>query len=145
MSNQSTIWVSIGGKMDVWCQGKKNVVGGETYIFLGVERCVPSSWSVVTQFPNPIHDTWEPLARLTGSEHMIQEFNKKWEQDYLIKTAETLQVVTVRRNSTLEKNTKKVSEGQTLPTLRRQWEKVEVMTTKMANLRTKMRMGRELD
>jgi hypothetical protein len=32
-----------------------------------------------------------------------------------------------------------------LPTLRRQWEKVEVMTTKRANLRTKMRMGRGLD
>jgi hypothetical protein len=38
----------------------------------------------------------------------------------------------------------KVSLGQ-FPTLRRQCEKVEVMTTKRANLRTKMRMGRGLD
>ena len=29
-------------------------------------------------FPNPIHDTW-------GSENMIREFNKKWEEDYRIK------------------------------------------------------------
>jgi len=34
---------------------------------------------------------------------MIREFNKKWEQDYLIKTAETLQAVTDRRNTTLFK------------------------------------------
>jgi hypothetical protein len=32
-----------------------------------------------------------------------------------------------------------------LPTLRRQWEKVEVMTTKRENLRTKMRIRRGLD
>ena len=99
--------------MYVGCQGEQNVVDGETCIFLGVTRCSPSSWGDVTQFPNPIHDTWEPLAHLTGSEHIIREFNKEWEQDYLIKPAETLQTVTVSRNSDLEKYTKKVCEGQT--------------------------------
>ena len=32
-------------------------------------------------FPNPIHDTWDPLAHFTVSEHMIREFSKKWEED----------------------------------------------------------------
>jgi hypothetical protein len=31
-----------------------------------------------------------------------------------------------------------------LPTLRRQWEKVEVMTTKRANLRTKIKMMEQM-
>ena len=44
---------------------------------------------------------------------MIREFNKNWEQDYLIKTTETLQAVTDRRNTTLEKNIKKVYDAQT--------------------------------
>jgi hypothetical protein len=48
-------------------------------------------------FPNPIHDTWKRLNHSTGSEHMIREIDKKWEQDYLIKTAQTLQTVTDRR------------------------------------------------
>jgi hypothetical protein len=33
-------------------------------------------WS---DFPDPVHDTWEPLAHLSGSEHMIREFNQRWE------------------------------------------------------------------
>ena len=37
----------------------------------------------------------------------------KWEQDYLIKTAETLQAVTDRRNAALEKNAKRVCDSQT--------------------------------
>ena len=44
---------------------------------------------------------------------MIREFNKKWEQDYLIKTAEILQAVTDRRNAALEKNTKRVCDSRT--------------------------------
>ena len=44
---------------------------------------------------------------------MIREFNKKWEQDYLIKTTETLQAVTDRRNVALEKNTKRGCDSQT--------------------------------
>jgi hypothetical protein len=38
---------------------------------------------------------------------------KKWEQDYLIKTAQTLQAVTDRRNTSLEKNAERVSDSQT--------------------------------
>jgi hypothetical protein len=45
--------------------------------------------------------------------HVIREFNKKWEQDYLIKTAETLQAVIYRRNAALEKNAKRVCDSQT--------------------------------
>ena len=41
-------------------------------------------------FPDPNHDTWEPLHHLSGSEHMIREFNQEWEKDYVRKTAETL-------------------------------------------------------
>ena len=48
-------------------------------------------------FPDPKDDTWEPLHHLSGSEHMIREFNEQWETDYVRKTAETLQVQTARR------------------------------------------------
>jgi hypothetical protein len=44
-------------------------------------------------FPDPLHDKWEPLAHLSGSEHMIREFNQQWEVDYVRKTAETLRSV----------------------------------------------------
>ena len=55
-------------------------------------------------FPDPVHDTWDPLAHLSGSEHMIREFNQKWEQDYVRKTAETLQAQTDRKRIAHEKN-----------------------------------------
>ena len=32
-------------------------------------------------FPDPKDDTWEPLGHLSGSEHMIREFNDQWEKD----------------------------------------------------------------
>ena len=35
-------------------------------------------WS---DFPDPKDDTWEPLDHLSGSEHMIREFNEQWEKD----------------------------------------------------------------
>ncbi len=41
-------------------------------------------------FPDPKDDTWEPLDHLSGSEHMIREFNDRWEKDYVRKTTETL-------------------------------------------------------
>ena len=43
-------------------------------------------------FPDPNHDTWEPLHHLSGSEHMIREFDEQWEKDYVRKTEETLEV-----------------------------------------------------
>ena len=49
-------------------------------------------------FPDPKDDTWEPLGHLSGSEHMIREFNEQWEKDYVRKTVETLEDQTVRRN-----------------------------------------------
>ena len=42
-------------------------------------------------FPEPKDDTWDPLTHLSGSEHMIREFNEQWEKDYVRKTTETLQ------------------------------------------------------
>ena len=59
-------------------------------------------------FPVPKDDTWEPLAHLSGSEHMIREFNQQWEQDYVRKTAETLQAQADRRKSVAEKNAQRV-------------------------------------
>ena len=41
-------------------------------------------------FPDPNHDTWEPLHHLSGSEHMIREFNQQWEKDYVELTTGTL-------------------------------------------------------
>ena len=38
---------------------------------------------------------------------MIREFNQEWEQDYVRKTAETLQVQADRRKSVAEKNTQR--------------------------------------
>ena len=58
-------------------------------------------------FPDPRDDTWEPLDHLSGSEHMIREFNEQWEKDYVRKTAETLQVQADRRKSAAEKNTQR--------------------------------------
>ncbi len=55
-------------------------------------------------FPDPKDDTWEPLDHLSGSEHMIREFNEQWEKDYVRKMTETLQAQTVRRKSVAEKN-----------------------------------------
>jgi hypothetical protein len=55
-------------------------------------------------FPDPNHDTWEPLHHLSGSEHMIREFNQQWEKDYVRKTAETLEAQAARRKSAAEQN-----------------------------------------
>ena len=65
------------------------------------------------KYPKAIHDTWEPLAHLTGSEHIIREFNQKWEQDYVRKMTETLQTVTDRRRIVLEKNAQRTDIEQT--------------------------------
>jgi hypothetical protein len=48
--------------------------------------------------------TFSFLFYLSGSEHMIREFNEQWEKDYLRKTAETLedQGQVVRRKSEAE-------------------------------------------
>ncbi len=55
-------------------------------------------------FPDPNHDTWEPLHHLSGSEHMIREFNQQWEKDYVRKTSETLEAEAARIKSAAEKN-----------------------------------------
>jgi hypothetical protein len=34
-------------------------------------------------FPDPKYDTWEHLGHLSGSEHMIREFNDQWEKRML--------------------------------------------------------------
>jgi hypothetical protein len=58
-------------------------------------------------FPDPKDDTWESLGHLSGSEHMIREFNKQWDKDYVRKTVETLEDQTVRRKSVAEQNTQR--------------------------------------
>ena len=58
-------------------------------------------------FPDPKDDTWEPLGHLSGSEHMIREFNDQWEKDYLRKAVETLEAQTVRRKSAAKQNTQR--------------------------------------
>ena len=35
-------------------------------------------------FPLDKDDTWEPITNLPGSEHMIAEFQKNWEEEYSI-------------------------------------------------------------
>ena len=50
-------------------------------------------------FPDPKDDTWVSLDHLSGSEHMIREFNEQWEKDYVRKRAETLQAQAARRKT----------------------------------------------
>jgi hypothetical protein len=55
-------------------------------------------------FPLDKDDTWEPITNLPGSEHMIVEFQRNWEEQYKIKTSEQLQSVIDKRNTRHEKN-----------------------------------------
>jgi hypothetical protein len=55
-------------------------------------------------FPLDKDDTWEPITNLPGSEHMIAEFQKHWQEEYKIKTSERLQSVIDKRNTHHEKN-----------------------------------------
>ena len=55
-------------------------------------------------FPLDKDDTWESITNLPGSEHMIAEFQKNWEEQYKIKTSEQLQSVIDKRNTRNEKN-----------------------------------------
>jgi hypothetical protein len=55
-------------------------------------------------FPLDKDDTWEPITNLPGSEHMIAEFQKHWQEEYKIKTSEQLQSVIDKRNTRNEKN-----------------------------------------
>ncbi len=45
-------------------------------------------------FPLDKDDTWEPITNLPGSEHMIAEFQRNWEEQYKIKTSEQLHTPT---------------------------------------------------
>jgi hypothetical protein len=51
-------------------------------------------------------DKAKPITNLPGSEHMIAEFQKSWEQEYKIKTSDQLQSVIDKRNTHNEKNAK---------------------------------------
>ena len=55
-------------------------------------------------FPLDKDDTWEPITNLPGSENMIAEFQRHWEEQYKIKTSEQLQSVIDKRNTRNEKN-----------------------------------------
>ena len=55
-------------------------------------------------FPLDKDDTWELITNLPGSEHMIAEFQRNWDEQYKIKTSEQLQSVIDKRNTLNEKN-----------------------------------------
>ena len=55
-------------------------------------------------FPLEKDDTWAPITNLTGSEHIICEFQKQHELDYVAKTAAVLKQVADRRKTMNEKN-----------------------------------------
>ena len=46
----------------------------------------------------------EPITNLPGSEHMIAEFQRHWEEQYKVKMSEELQSVIDKRNTRNEKN-----------------------------------------
>lgn len=41
-------------------------------------------------YPDSNWDTWETMSNLAGSENMTDEFNRWWEDQYEIRTPETL-------------------------------------------------------
>jgi hypothetical protein len=55
-------------------------------------------------FPLGKDDTWQPITNLTGSEHMICEFQTQHELDYSAKTTAVLKQVADRRKAMNEKN-----------------------------------------
>ena len=57
-------------------------------------------------FPLDKGDTWDPITNLPGSEQMITEFQKDWEEEYKIKMVEELQSVVDKRNTRNKKNAK---------------------------------------
>jgi len=61
---------------------------------------------------------FKPLAHLTGSGHMMREFNKKWEQDYVRKTAETLQAAEWLTGEELPSSIKRKVQGSSDGTVR---------------------------
>ncbi len=52
----------------------------------GLKTIILSSKMGWRGFPDPKDDTWEPLGHLSGSEHMIREFNEQWEKRMLSAT-----------------------------------------------------------
>ena len=55
-------------------------------------------------FPLDKDDTCQCITNLPGSEHLIAEFQRHWEEQYKIKTSEQLQSVIDKRNTLNEKN-----------------------------------------
>ena len=94
-------------------------------------------------FPLDKDDMWEPITNLPGSEHMITEFQKSWEQEYKIKTSEQLQSVIDKRNTRNEQNVKTQRDRETAADMTRSGQ-MEMTTMRWVLLRTtmgRMRMG----
>ncbi len=51
---------------------------------------------------------------MSGSEHMIREFNEQWEKDYVRKTAETLEPQTVGRKRAADQNAQREDIDETM-------------------------------
>ncbi len=60
---------------------------------------VLSSSSGGGDFPLEKDNAWERITNLTGSEHMICEFQKQHDLDYAVKTAALLKQVADRRKA----------------------------------------------
>jgi len=89
-------------------------------------------------FPLDKDDTWEPITNLPGSEHMIAEFQRHWEEQYKIKTSEQLQSVIDKRNTLNEKNDQTQHERNTTADM----DEARLMeTTTMRGVILRMRMG----
>ena len=89
-------------------------------------------------FPLDKDDTWEPITNLPGSEHMIAEFQRHWEEQYKIKTSEQLQSVIDKRNTRNEKNAQTQRERDTAADM----DEARLMeTTTMRGVILRMRMG----
>ncbi len=91
----------------------------------------------------PLHkdDTWEPITNLPGSEHMIAEFQRNWEEQYKIKTSEQLQAVIDKRNTRnamMRRMPRRNARGTRLSTWTRQG---QMETTTMRGVILRMSMG----
>jgi hypothetical protein len=78
-------------------------------------------------------------VNLPGSEHMIAEFQKHWQEEYKIKTSEQLQSVIDKRNTRNEKNAQTQHDRNTATDMD---ESGQMETTTMRRVILRMTMGR---
>ena len=105
-----------------------------------------------TDFSLDKDDTCEPITNSPGSEHMISEFNKRFVEEYKIKTVSALESVIEKRNDDNENNANTVRDRNTTADIvetgadgdddDEQGNSEEVVSENAMRMRMRMRMRR---